>query len=245
MTENSTAGVCLVVGAGDALGGAIARRFAAGGYRVCVARRDKSRLDPLVAQLAAAGRTALAFALDARRPEQVTEIFEKIEKEVGPLDVVVFNVGGNVRASILEMTEQKYFKTWEQCAFSGFLVGREAARRMIPRKKGTILFTGATASLRGGSQFAAFAGGKHALRALAQSMARELGPNGIHVAHVVIDGVIRDSAAPAEMVEAISKNGEDALLVPDDIAENFSHLHRQPRNSWTHEMDLRPWVERW
>ena len=237
--------VCLVVGAGDGLGGALARRFARGGYRVCVARRNKAKLEPLLARIAAAGQSAFPLALDARKPEQVAEAFAQIETEIGDLAVVIFNAGGNVRAAIVETTEQQYFKTWEQCAFAGFLVGREAARRMLPRGRGSILFTGATASLRGSARYAAFAGGKHALRALAQSMARELGPAGIHVAHVVIDGVIKDSPAPAEMLAALSEKGENALLSPDDIAENYWHLHHQPRSSWTHELDLRPWLEHW
>jgi NAD(P)-dependent dehydrogenase (short-subunit alcohol dehydrogenase family) len=238
-------GMCLIVGAGDALGGAIARRFAVEGYRVCVARRDKSRLEPLVAQIASAGGIAIPFGLDARRPEQVTTVFDQIEGDIGPLDAVIFNVGGNVRLPLLETTAQKYFKVWEQSAFAGFLVGQESARRMVPRQQGSILFTGATASMRGGPGFCAFAGGKHALRALSQSMARELGPNGIHVAHVVVDGIIESSGAPIELQEAARQRGDDALLIPDEIAENYWYLHKQPRSAWTFEMDLRPWVERW
>ncbi len=234
------AGVCLVVGAGDALGGAIARRFAAGGCGVAVARRDRSRLEPLVADIVSRGGRALHYALDARRPDQVAAVFAAVEADLGPLAAVVFNVGGNIRFPLVDTTDQKYFKAWEQCAQAGFLVGREAARRMLPRQRGSILLTGATASRRGGSGFAAFAGGKHALRALAESMARELGPQGIHVAHVVIDGIIAGSAAPGA-----GAAGDDDCLVPADIAENYWHLHCQPRNSWTFELDLRPWVERW
>jgi NAD(P)-dependent dehydrogenase (short-subunit alcohol dehydrogenase family) len=180
----------LVVGAGEATGGAIARRFAREGYVACVTRRSADKLAPLVAQIEAAGGKARAFGSDARREEQVAELVQTIEREVGPLEVCVFNVGGNVRFPIRDTTERVYRKVWEMAALAGFLVGREAAKVMVPRKQGTILFTGATASLRGGKGFAAFAGAKHALRALAQSMARELGPEGIHVAHVVIDGAI-------------------------------------------------------
>lgn len=246
MTEDSpSTGVCLIVGAGDALGGAIARRFAKGGYRVCIARRDKSRLESLVSQIAAEGGLAIPFALDARRPEQVSALFDQIERGIGPLDAVIFNVGGNVRAPLLETTAQKYFKVWEQSALAGFLTGQEAARRMLPRKRGTILFTGATASMRGSSGFCAFAGAKHALRALSQSMTRELGPRGIHVAHIVIDGIIHSSLAPPELQEAARARGDGALLIPDDIAENYWLLHTQPRSAWTFEMDLRPWNEPW
>jgi NAD(P)-dependent dehydrogenase (short-subunit alcohol dehydrogenase family) len=171
--------VCCVIGAGDATGSAVARRFAREGYTVCAARRSAAALQPLVERISAEGGSARAFGLDARREEQVVAFFDQVEVEVGPIEVVVFNVGGNVRFPILETTAQKYFKVWEMCALAGFLVGREAARVMLPRAHGTLLFTGATASLRGGSGFAAFAGGKAALRALAQSMARELGPQGL------------------------------------------------------------------
>jgi NAD(P)-dependent dehydrogenase (short-subunit alcohol dehydrogenase family) len=175
----TTPGVCCVIGAGDATGSAVARRFARAGYTVCVARRTEAALQPLIDQIVARGGRARAYGLDARREDQVARFFNQVEAEVGPVEVVVFNVGGNVRFPVLETTAQKYFKVWEMCALAGFLVGREAARVMLPRGRGTLLFTGATASLRGGAGFAAFAGGKAALRALAQSMARELGPDGI------------------------------------------------------------------
>lgn len=237
--------VVLVVGAGDALGGAVARRFAREGYVAVVCRRHLDALQPLVQEISAAGGEAHAFSCDARREEQVTALFERVEREIGPIDVTVFNIGGNVRFKIVDTTAQKYFKVWEMCAFAGFLTGREAARAMTPRGNGTILFTGATASVRGGVGFAAFAGGKHALRALAQSMARELGPQGIHVAHVVIDGAI-DTAFTRENFRAlIESRPESGILSPDDIAENYWLLHRQPRSAWTFELDLRPWVEPW
>lgn len=238
-------GVALVVGAGDALGGAIARRFAREGLTVVVARRHADKLGPLVDSIAADGGTAVAFALDARREEQVVDLFARIEDEIGPLDVVIFNVGGNVRFSILEMTAQKYFKTWEMAAMAGFLCGREAAKRMVQRGCGTILFTGATASLRGGNGYAAFAGGKAALRMLAQSMARELGPRGIHVAHVIVDGAIDTEFIRTQFPERYALKERDGILNPDHIAENYWSLHVQPRDSWTHELDLRPWIESW
>jgi len=238
-------GVALVVGAGEATGGAIARRFAREGYTACVTRRSADKLAPLVAQIEAAGDRARAFGSDARREEQVVALFEEIERDVGPIEVCVFNVGGNVRFPIREMTARVYTKTWEMAALGGFLVGREAARVMAPRGHGTILFTGATASLRGGKGFAAFAGAKHALRALAQSMARELGPEGIHVAHVVIDGGIDTPFIRENFPERYALKSKDGILDPEAIAEAYWQLHRQPRNAWTHEMDLRPWMETW
>jgi NAD(P)-dependent dehydrogenase (short-subunit alcohol dehydrogenase family) len=237
--------VCCVIGAGDATGSAVARRFAQEGYTVCVARRTESALKPLVEQIAAQGGSARAFGLDARREDQVVSFFNHVEDEVGPIDVVVFNVGGNVRFPILETTAQKYFKVWEMCALAGFLVGREAARVMLARGRGTLLFTGATASLRGASGFAAFSGGKAALRALAQSMARELGPKGLHVAHVVIDGLIDTAFAREQFAQRVADAGPDGMLNPEHIAQAYWWLHSQPRDAWTFELDLRPATERW
>jgi NAD(P)-dependent dehydrogenase (short-subunit alcohol dehydrogenase family) len=182
--------VALVIGAGDATGGAIARRFAREGFTACITRRNADKLAPLVAQIEAEGGKARAFGSDARKEDQMTALVAEIERDIGPVEVAVFNIGGNVRFPIRETTSRVYFKVWEMCAFAGFLMGREVANVMVPRGRGTILFTGATASVRGGSGFSAFSGGKHALRALAQSMSRELGPQGIHVAHVIIDGAI-------------------------------------------------------
>jgi NAD(P)-dependent dehydrogenase (short-subunit alcohol dehydrogenase family) len=237
--------VALVVGAGEATGGAIARRFAREGYVACVTRRDAEKLEPLVAQIRAEGGQARAFAGDARKEDAVVELFRAIEAEVGPVEVCVFNVGGNVRSPIREMTARVYTKAWEMAAFAGFLVGREAARVMVPRGRGTILFTGATASLRGGKNFAAFAGAKHALRALAQSMARELGPEGVHVAHVVIDGAIDTPFIRENFPARYALKDDAGILDPEAIAENYWRLHLQPRSAWTHELDLRPWMEPW
>jgi NAD(P)-dependent dehydrogenase (short-subunit alcohol dehydrogenase family) len=237
--------VCCVIGAGDATGSAVARRFAQEGYTVCVARRTESALEPLVDEIAATGGRAKAFGLDARREEQVINFFDRVEADVGPIEVMVFNVGGNVRFPILETTTRKYFKVWEMCALAGFLSGREAARVMLPRGRGTLLFTGATASLRGGVGFAAFAGGKAALRAFAQSMARELGPKGLHVAHVVIDGMIDTAFARENFSQRMAEVGPDGVLHPDHIAQAYWWLHQQPRDAWTFELDLRPSVEKW
>lgn len=235
----------LVVGAGDATGGAIARRFARGGYVTCVSRRHADQLEPLLQRIRGEGGQAHGFGSDARDEGAVAVLFSHIEREIAPIEVVVFNVGGNVRFPILDMTTRVYRKVWEMGALAGFLVGREAARVMLPRARGTILFTGATASLRGSSGFAAFAGAKHALRALAQSMARELGPQGIHVAHVVIDGSIDTQFIAENFPERHARKAQDGILNPDHIAENYWQLHRQPRSAWTHELDLRPWMENW
>jgi NAD(P)-dependent dehydrogenase (short-subunit alcohol dehydrogenase family) len=239
------ANAALVIGAGDATGGAIARRFAREGFTACVVRRNADELTPLVDAIVAAGGSARPFAVDARDEQAVIALVDSIERDIGPIEVFVFNVGANVPSSILEQTAERYYKVWEMGCFAGFLTAREAARRMVTRGRGTMLFTGATASLRGGANFAAFAGAKHALRALAQSMARELGPRGIHVAHVVIDGGIDTEFIRTQFPERYAEKEREGILDPDHIAENYWHLHAQPRDAWTFEMDLRPWVERW
>ncbi|WP_374664992.1 SDR family oxidoreductase [Ramlibacter sp.] len=236
--------VALVIGAGDATGGAIAARFARGGYTACVTRRHLDALQPLLERIRAEGGEAHGFASDARQEEEVIALFEDIESRIGPVEVLVFNIGANVPSSILEETARKYFKVWEMACFGGFLNGREAARRMVTRGRGTILFTGATASMRGGANFAAFAGAKHALRALAQSMARELGPKGIHVGHVVIDGGIDTAFIRENFPERYALKDQDGILNPEHIADMYWMLHQQPRDAWTHELDLRPWIEK-
>ena len=235
----------LVVGAGDATGGAIARRFAREGLVACVTRRSVDKLEPLVTRIRAEGGEAHGFASDARKEVDMQTLVSYVEREIAPIEVAVFNVGAHVRSPITEMTEQVYRKTWETGALAGFLLGREAARVMLGRGRGTIIFTGATASMRGSAGFAAFAGAKHALRALAQSMARELGPQGIHVAHVVIDGAIDTRFIAENFPERYAKKAEGGIVDPEAIAENYWRLHAQPRNAWTHELDLRPWNESW
>lgn len=237
--------VALVVGAGDATGGAIARRFAREGLLACVVRRDAAKLAPLVARIEGEGGRARAYGCDARREEAVVALVEEIERDVGAIEMLAFNVGANVPASILDETARKYFKIWEMACFAGFLCGREVARRMVTRERGTILFTGATASLRGAASFAAFAGAKHALRALAQSMARELGPRNIHVAHAIIDGAIDTAFIRDNFPERYALKAQDGILDPEHIAEAYWYLHTQPRDAWTFELDLRPWMERW
>lgn len=241
-TSNKAA---LVIGAGDATGGAIARRFAREGYVACVTRRSADKLRPLVEAIRAEGGQAHGFASDARKEDDVIKLVDDIERDVGPIEVMVFNIGANVPSSILEETARKYFKIWEMACFSGFLAGREVAKRMVTRGRGTILFTGATAGMRGAAHFAAFAGAKHALRALAQSMARELGPKGIHVAHVVVDGAIDTAFIRENFPERYVLKEQDGILNPEHIAENYWYLHTQPRDAWTHELDLRPWIEPW
>ena len=242
-------GVALLVAAGDAIGAAVATRFAVGGYKVVIARRDASKSQALVDALTAAGCDIRAFSTDARDEATVRELFERVEKEVGPIEVCLFNGGANIGRPLLETTQKIFFKAWEFACYAGFLTGREAARQMITRGRGTILFTGATASVRGGKNFAAFAAAKFGLRAVAQAMARELGPQNIHVAHLIIDGPI-DSAEVHRrfMVE----RGVDASTLPPDrmtktssIAEVYWFVHSQPRDAWTHELDLRPSVETW
>lgn len=245
MSDKRAAAV--IIGAGDATGGAIARAFAAEGLTACVNRRPTNRtaLEALAASIRDAGHAARAFPADARVEEEMIALFDTVEAEVGPVEVAVFNIGANVNFPITEMTTRVYTKVWEMAALSGFLMGREAARRMVPRGRGTILFTGATASLRGNAGYAAFSGAKAALRMLAQSMARELGPQGIHVAHIVIDGAIDTDFIRQRHPDFDTAKAQDLLLSPGAIAANYVMLHQQPRSAWTHELDLRPWGERW
>ncbi|MCP3714858.1 SDR family oxidoreductase [Paraburkholderia sp. CNPSo 3281] len=235
----------LVIGAGDATGGAIARRFAREGYIACVTRRNADKLAPLVAQIEAEGGEAHAFGSDARKEEDVIALFADIETRIAPIEVAIFNIGANVRFGITETTARVYHKVWEMACFAGFLMGREAAKVMLPRERGSIFFTGATASLRGREGFAAFAGAKHALRALAQSMARELGPQGIHVGQIIVDGAIDTEFIRENFPERYKLKERDGILNPEHIADAYWTLHQQPRDAWTHELDLRPWLEPW
>ncbi|MGY2489383.1 SDR family oxidoreductase [Cupriavidus sp. CP313] len=235
----------LVMGAGDATGGAIARRFAREGYIACVTRRNADKLAPLVAQIEAEGGVAHAFGSDARKEEDVTALIQDIESNIAPIEVAVFNIGANVRYDLLDTTARVYYKVWEMACFAGFLMGRETARVMVPRARGSIFFTGATASLRGRAGFSAFAGAKHGLRALAQSMAKELGPKGIHVAHPIVDGAIDTEFIRENFPERYALKDRDGILNPEHIADTYWMLHQQPRDAWTHELDLRPWIEAW
>lgn len=235
----------LVVGAGDATGGAIARRFAREGYIACLTRRIAEHAEPLAARIRAEGGVAHAFGSDARDEQAVATLFAHIEQEIAPIEVVVFNIGANVRFAIEATTARVFTKVWEMACFAGFLAGREAAKVMVPRGRGTILFTGATASMRGRENFSAFASAKAGLRAVAQSMARELGKKNIHVAHIVCDGSIDGVFSRENIPDLDQRLAEDRVLKPDDIALNYLSLHHQKRSAWTHEMDLRPWSENW
>jgi NAD(P)-dependent dehydrogenase (short-subunit alcohol dehydrogenase family) len=245
----ATRGVAILVGAGDAIGAAVARRFAKGGYTVCVARRDAAKSQGLVDELSREGRAIHAFSVDTRQEAEVQALFARIEENLGPIEVCLFNAGSNVNKPLLETTEKLFFKAWELACYGGFLVGREAARYMLTRGRGTILFTGATASVRGGKGFAAFSSAKFGLRAVAQAMARELGPKNIHVVHLLIDAGV-DSEAIHQRIKAAT--GIDAREIPPDsltktssIADAYWFAHQQSRDGWTHELDLRPSVEKW
>jgi NAD(P)-dependent dehydrogenase (short-subunit alcohol dehydrogenase family) len=246
--SNSNQGVCLVIGAGDATGGAVARRFAREGYTVCVTRRSSDKLQALKDTIAVEGGICYAFGSDARKEEEVVTLVEQIETTIGPIEVLVFNIGANAPSSVLDETARKYFKIWEMACFGGFLNGREVAKRMVTRasveRKQSIIFTGATASLRGSAGFAAFSGAKMALRALAQSMARELGPRGIHIAHSIIDGAIDTAFIRDIFPERYALKEQDGIVNPDHIADAYWMLHQQPRDAWTHELDLRPYMEK-
>lgn len=239
--------VCLVIGAGDGLGGAIARAFAAAGLAVCVTRRDRNldQLEGLVASIQQAGGKAYAFPIDARDENAMVALFDTIEADIGPIEVVAFNIGANVRFDIVETTARVYQKVWEMAAFAGFIAGREAARVMVPRGRGTIIFTGATASQRGREGFSAFAGAKHALRALAQSMSRELAPKGIHVAHVVVDGAMEGAFIKGLLSDYEARLARGEIVAVDEAAKNWVWLWQQHKSAWTHELDLRPWTEKW
>ncbi len=233
------------MGAGDALGGAIARRFAREGLIAVPSRRKIMPLGELVAEIEADGCLAAGIPCDARDEEAVINLFDKVENEIGPVEAFVFNTGAQHSDSILDMTAKIYRQVWESAAFAGFLTGREAARRMVDRGRGTVIFTGATASVRGGAGFASFAGAKHALRALAQSMARELGPKGIHVGHIIVDGMIDSDAVRSKFSDKTAALPAGGMLNPDHIADAYWGMHAQPRDAWTFEMDLRPSVEQW
>jgi NAD(P)-dependent dehydrogenase (short-subunit alcohol dehydrogenase family) len=238
-----------IIGAGDFIGAAIARRFGAEGYKVHGGRRQGDKLAALQEEIAAAGGAFAGHSLDARDEAQVAAFLDAADADA-PLELVVFNIGANVAFPILDTTERVFRKVWEMACYAGFLTGREAARRMLAHGRGSIFFTGATASLRGGRNYAAFASAKAGLRALAQSMARELAPQNIHVAHLVIDaGVdtawVRERIAAARGAGAAEALPPDTLMDPASIAETYWQLHRQPRDAWTHELDLRPFGESW
>jgi NAD(P)-dependent dehydrogenase (short-subunit alcohol dehydrogenase family) len=244
--RNATAAV---IGAGDYIGAAIAKKFAAEGFTICAGRRGGDKLAPLVADVEAQGGRIFARALDAREEADITVFLQEADKRA-PLEVCIFNIGANVNFPLLETTERVFRKVWEMACYSGFLAGREAARLMLPRGRGCIFFTGATASLRGGVGYTAFASAKFGLRAVAQSIARELGPKNIHVAHLIIDSGV-DTAWVRERIK--EREGEDALkdldparlMTPASVAEAYWQLYQQPRDAWTFEQEIRPFGEKW
>ncbi|MCU0890887.1 MAG: SDR family NAD(P)-dependent oxidoreductase [Sandarakinorhabdus sp.] len=238
-------GAAIIIGAGDATGGAAAAAFARHGLVAVPVRRNGEQLAPLAERIAREGGKCLAIGADARDEDAMIALFDRVEREVGPIEVLVFNIGANSPMGILDETVRRYRKIWEMCALAGFITGREAARRMVPRGRGTIIFTGATASLRGSAGFAGFSGGKFALRSLAQAMARELGPKGIHIVHSIIDGAIDTDFIRTNFPDRYALKDEDGIVDPEAIAAEYVRLHQQPRSAWTHELDLRPWIERW
>jgi len=245
-TRSATAAV---IGAGDYIGAAIARKFASEGFTVFAGRRNGDKLGALVKEIQAEGGSVVARALDARKEDEVAAFLQDADRHA-PLAVCIFNVGANVSFPLLETTERVFRKVWEMACYSGFLAGREAARLMLPRGAGAIFFTGATASLRGGVGYAAFAAAKFGLRAVAQSAARELGPKNIHVAHLIIDaGVdtewVRGLIRQKEGEEGLARLDPGRLMQPASVADAYWQLYRQPRDAWTFEHEIRPFGETW
>lgn len=235
----SESGSAIVVGVGPGLGLSLVKRFAAAGHKVAMAARDPANLDALTAE-AGLGDAAKTIACDTTQPADVARLFEETEAALGAPEVVIYNAGTYRPGGIMEISPEDFETCWRVGCFGGFLVGQAAAKAMVPHGRGSILFTGATAALRGSARFMNLASPKFALRAVAQSMARELGPQGIHVAHVIVDGQIN---APRH-ADAAATRGPDSFLEPDAIAETYYQLHTQPRSAWTQELDLRPWVEK-
>ncbi len=236
----------IIIGAGASTGSAITRKFAEMGYHVCPVRRERnlSDLEKLANGIKEAGYSATPFGVDARDEDAIAKLFKEVEENIAPIDVVVFNPGANVFFPIEDTTARVYKKVWEMAAFAGFLTGREAAKYMKKRGHGSIFFTGATASIRGGAGFSAFSGAKFALRSLSQSMARELGPQGIHVAHFIIDGAIDTPFIKENFPDTYALKEKDGILQPKEIAEAYWNIHVQHPSAWTQEMDLRPYMEK-
>jgi NAD(P)-dependent dehydrogenase (short-subunit alcohol dehydrogenase family) len=243
MTTLQRTAIVVGVGSEQGLGAALARRFAAEGHRVIVSGRTEAKVAKVAGAIVDRGGKAEAFTADATIESDVVALFDFAQASSHAVDLVVFNAGNNVRHDFRTMPADLFEQTWRVATFGGFLVGREAARRLAPAGKGSIIFTGATASLRGKPPFTAFASAKAALRSLAQSMAREFGPLGIHVAHVVIDGGIDGEKLNSAVPQLKEQRGADGLLNIDAIADAYWHLHTQHPSAWTHELDLRPFKE--
>jgi len=238
-----------VIGAGDYIGAAIAKKFAAEGFTICAGRRNGDKLAPLVADVEAQGGRIFARSLDARKEADLTAFLHEADQHA-PLEVCIFNIGANVNVPLLDTTERVFRKVWEMACYAGFLAGREAARLLLSHGRGCIFFTGATASLRGGVGYAAFASAKFGLRAVAQSMARELGPKNIHVAHLIIDaGVdtawVRERIKEREGEAALANLDPGRLMRPASVAEAYWQIYREPRDAWSFEREIRPFAEKW
>ena len=236
----------LGVGAERGIGGAASLRFAKEGYHVLVAGRTTAKIGKVVESVRQAGGSATAVTVDGTKEDEVIRLFDKAmadDADGTPADLFVFNMGNNAAVDFREMTAQHFEDSWRVGCFAGFLFGREAMRRLAPLGRGTVLFTGASGSMRGRPRFAAFNATKGGLRLLVQSMAREFGPQGIHVAHVIIDGGIEGDRLLSRMPDRAEKAGPDGLLKVDAIVDNYWHLHRQQRSAWSHEIDLRPYRE--
>jgi NAD(P)-dependent dehydrogenase (short-subunit alcohol dehydrogenase family) len=236
-----------VIGAGDFIGAEIAKKFASEGFTVFAGRRNGDKLAPLVTEIETMGGSIVARSLDARKEDEIAAFLNDADAHA-PLEVCIFNVGANVNFPILETTERVFRKVWEMACYSGFLAGREAARLMTARGQGNIFFTGATASLRGGSGYAAFASAKFGLRAIAQAMARELGPKNIHVAHLIIDSGVDTAWVRERRVQLLGKDAldnPDLLMPPSSVAASYWQLYQQPRSAWTFELEIRPFGEKW
>ncbi len=244
--RNATAAV---IGAGDYIGAAISKKFASEGFTVFAGRRRGEKLAPLVAEVEAAGGRIVGRSLDARKEDEIAAFLQDADA-TAPLEICIFNIGANVSFPLIETTERVFRKVWEMACYAGFLTGREAARLMLPRGRGNIFFTGATAGLRGGVGYAAFASAKFGLRAVAQSAARELGPKNIHVAHLVIDAGV-DTAWVRERIK--EREGEAALvnldpgrlMRPESVAEAYWQIYQEPRDAWSFEREIRPFAEKW
>ena len=242
-----TTQTALIIGAGEDTGSAIARAFAAEGYHACITRRPRNldQLEVLASAIRDAGGAATPFGVDAREDEAMADLVNQIETDIGPIGVCVFNIGANVKFGVGETTPRVFRKVWEMACYAGFLSAHHVLPRMAERGHGTFFFTGASASLRGASGFGAFAAAKSGLRNLAQSAAREYGPRNVHVAHVVVDGMIDSSFIRENIPSVDTLRARDRILNPDHIAQNYVHIHRQPRDAWTFELDLRPYGETW
>jgi NAD(P)-dependent dehydrogenase (short-subunit alcohol dehydrogenase family) len=238
-----------VIGAGDYIGGAIVRKFAAEGFTVFAGRRQGEKLAPLIAEITAQGGRAFGSSLDARKEDEIAA-FLKAADAAAPLEICVFNIGANVNFPLVETTERVFRKVWEMACYAGFLTAREAARLMLARGRGNIFFTGATAGLRGGVGYAAFASAKFGLRALAQSAARELGPKNIHVAHLIIDAGVDTAWVRARIKEregeaALAHLDPGRLMRPESVAEAYWQIYQEPRDAWSFEREIRPFAEKW